>query len=127
MDDFLAFDEEYQVAVARHKVKSAGGAVLNLTREGSVGLLRRAFLIAYGAGALGLDYRFSEKELADWLTTAGYKTTKQAVKDAKSKSKSKALVLGIAPRTEQVMALYDLLKSMFPAADLEALLADADT
>lgn len=38
-------------------------------------------------------------------------------------AKSQKVVLGCVPRTEEVMALFALLREEFPAAELEGLLA----
>lgn len=126
VDDFKAFGIAQEVAVARQTARREGKAVLNLTKEGTAGLLRRAFLIAYVTGSLGLIERFSYSELAAWLTRINHRTTLQNVKDAKVKAREAGLTLGQVPRTDEVMAFLKQLVEVFPEADLDQLLIPSD-
>jgi hypothetical protein len=124
--DFEAFGVAQQVAVARQAARREGKAVLNMTKEGPTGLLRRAFLLAYVTRSLGLSDRYSYEELAGWLTGLGGKTTKQNVKDAMVKAEKAGLTLGLVPRTDDVMVFFHQLQDAFPEADLTPLLIAAE-
>ena len=120
MADWQSLDGVIRVNLIRSDLRSAGSATLNI-RDGMPvsDMLRRAFLRAYAHGALGLVRSYSYPALARWLTEQGYVTKVSEPRSAKSQK----LVLGCVPRTEEVMALFNVLQTEFPDAELEVLLA----
>ena len=80
-------------------------------------------MVGYAHQALGLTPSFkSYAALALWLTEQGYPTKPSEPRSAKSQE----LVLGFAPRTDEIMTLWHLLQARFPEAQLEVLLAEDD-
>ena len=118
LGDLLCFN------IVRAKLRLAGKPTLNLnTGQPLHDVLRRGFLRAYAHQALGLTPSFkSYAALAVWLTEQGYPTKPSEPRSAKSQE----LVLGFAPRTDEIMTLWHLLQARFPEAELEGLLADDD-
>lgn len=110
MEDWQSLDDAIALNLIRSRLRAERQATLNV-REGmpASDLLRRAFLRAYAQEALG-------------LTDLGYPTKESEPRSAKSQK----VVLGCAPRTKEVMALFDeWLQAEFPGAELGALLAGA--
>jgi hypothetical protein len=105
--DFEAWEEFYAV---RLMTRHSG---INITDEGTVGLLRRLFLRAYAQGAWGTRKTMPYSQLADWLTARGYPTTVTEVKNA---GRAK-LVEGVVPVTPRVRELLAVLQEVQP--DLE--------
>lgn len=122
LDDWKSLDDTIQLNLIRSRLRLVGSATLNV-REGmsASDLLRRAFLRVYAHEALGLTRSYSYPALARWLSAQGYPTKETEPRSAKSQT----LVLGCVPRTEEVMALFELLQAEFPGAELEPLLAGA--
>ena len=77
----------------------------------------------YAHQALGLTPTFkSYAALARWLADHGYPTKASEPRSAKSQE----VVLGFAPKTDEIMVLWYLLQEQFPLADLTPLLAVDD-
>lgn len=93
------------------------GSGMRMTEEGSVGILRRAFLRAYTQSAFGLTKTMGYEELAVWLTINGYPTS---VDDCKSAKRAK-LVGQCVPVTLRVVRMIRVLLQEFPGLALEAL------
>jgi hypothetical protein len=105
--DFEDWEEFY---ATRLMTRHSG---INITDEGTVGLLRRLFLRAYAQGAWGTRKTMTYGELADWLTSKGYPTTVAEVKNAVRAT----LVEGVVPLTPRVRELLAVLQEVQP--DLE--------
>ncbi len=124
LTDWTSLSELLRFNIVRTKLRLAGKPTLNLAQGQPLhDVLRRGFLRAYAHQALGLTPSFrSYAALADWLTDNGYPTKHSEPRSAKSQ----VLVLGFAPKTDDLMVLWNLLKARFPEARLEALLATDD-
>ena len=116
MVDWTDWQDYYKSALTLKTVRSKGVRVINMTSEGSVGLLKRMFLRAYTRGMWGLQKTKSYSELATWLTGIGCETT---VDDIKNASRSKAVPAeNCVPRTPETEALVIKLQAAF--SELEA-------
>ena len=124
LEDWYSLSEMLRFNIVRTKLRLAGKPTLNLSKGKPLhDVLRRGFLRAYAHQALGLTPSFkSYAALANWLTENGYPTKPSEPRSAKSQE----LVLGFAPKTDDMMVLWHLLKARFPEARLEALLARDD-
>lgn len=124
MADWKSLGGLLRFNIARTKLRLAGKPTLNLNKGQPLhDVLRRGFLRAYAHQALGLTPSFkSYAALARWLTEQGYPTKSSEPRSARSQE----LVFGFAPRTDEIMTLWHLLKAQFPEAELEALLAEED-
>ena len=124
LDDWKQLGDMLRYNIVRTKLRAAGKPTLNLNKGQPLhDVLRRGFLRAYAHQALGLTPSFkSYAALADWLTDNGYPTKHSEPRSAKSQE----LVLGFAPKTDEIMTLWNVLKGRFPEADLEGLLAEDD-
>jgi len=100
--------EDYYACVSVCK-----GSGIKVTQEGPVGLLRRMFLRAYAQNEWGLIRTMTYKELADWLTLHGFKTSVNDLRTAK-RSELKAHVV---PNVLSVKPLLALLEEEFPKLD----------
>lgn len=99
-------------------VRSATGRK-NLTKAGYVGIAMRAFLAAYQKRVWGLAAAdLSQRQLAEWLTEQGYKTSLSAVKNGTGEQPEE----GIVPATDDIMALLNVLKARFPGLETERFL-----
>lgn len=104
------------------RARSATGRK-NLTKAGYVGIAKRAFLAAYQKRAWGLaGADLSQRQLAEWLTEQGYKTSLSAVKNGTGEQPEE----GIVPATEDVMALLNVLKARFPGLETDRFLIRED-
>ena len=124
LDDWQSLSELLRFNIVRTQLRLASKPTLNLAKDRPLhDVLRRGFLRAYAHQALGLTPSFkSYAALASWLTENGYPTKPSEPRSAKSQE----LVLGFAPKTDDMMVLWHLLKARFPEARLEALLAADD-
>lgn len=124
LDDWRSLSELLRFNIVRTQLRLAGKPTLNLAKDRPLhDVLRRGFLRAYAHQALGLTPSFkSYAALATWLTENGYPTKPSEPRSAKAQE----LVLGFAPKTDGMMVLWHLLKTRFPDARLEVLLAADD-
>ncbi len=121
MTDWRSLDEAIQLGLIRSRLRAEGKATLNVVEGKPLSdMLRRAFLRAYAHEDLGLTRTYNYPALARWLTDLGYPTKVSEPRSAKSQK----VVLGCVLRTQDVMALFALLREEFPGAELGALLAD---
>ena len=118
LDDWQSLSELLRFNIVRTQLRLASKPTLNLAKDRPLhDVLRRGFLRAYAHQALGLTPSFkSYAALASWLTENGYPTKPSEPRSAKSQE----LVLGFAPKTDDMMVLWHLLKARFPEARLEA-------
>lgn len=106
-DDYSAF-QDFLI--------SAGANTVGLNRsldDGSVALAQRLFLRAFMQSAWGLRAgAMTQRELAQWLTGGGYKTSITDVKNA-GRAGTK-LFERIVPRTAETYAFADFVREQFP-------------
>lgn len=120
MADWHDWIEFYRFTVAVDRLRQSGQSRgINFTEEGAVGVLRRLFLRAYAKEALGLCQTLNYRELAQWLTAAGYPTRREEVQNAKRAK----LVEAVVPDVAAVRLLLDLLLARFPSFQGNRLLA----
>jgi len=92
-----------------------GSGAPNLTREGYVGVAKRAFLAAYQKRIWGLESAdLSQRRLAEWLTAQGYPTS---LSDVKNGTRAQPLE-GAVPAAPEVLGFLDVLKTRFPGLEV---------
>ncbi len=95
---------------------------INVTREGSVGLLRRSFLRALDKGRWGVSIEGSTKSvIAEWLTENGYPTTEADLKDAGRKGTR--LVANVVPVRAVTLQLLKVILERYPDFEYQAAFA----
>lgn len=112
MDDWYEWDDYYQTKLVVTK-----GCGLNINEKGSVDVLRRIFFRAYTRETWGLTRDRSNKEIADWLSSNGYPTTPDDLKNAKRAK----LVANIVPATHNAVKLLKVILQTYPAISINAL------
>lgn len=91
----------------------------NLTKGGYLAVAKQLFLGAYQKKMWGLDGAdFSQRKLAEWLTSQGYKTSVSAVKNGTREQPAEHLV----PATDEVVAFLDKMKERFPGLETDKFL-----
>jgi hypothetical protein len=110
--DFEDWEEFY---ATRLMTRHSG---INITDEGTVGLLRRLFLRAYAQDAWGTRKTMTYGELASWLTAKGFPTTVTEVKNA---GRAK-LVEGVVPVTPRVRELLAVLQEVQPDLEVDRII-----
>lgn len=91
----------------------------NLTRGGYLAVAKQLFLAAYQKKLWGLDGAdLSQRKLAEWLTSEGYKTTVSAVKNGTRENPVEHLV----PATEEVVTFLNRMKERFPGLETDRFL-----
>jgi hypothetical protein len=116
LDDFEDWEDHYQFSLVRDRVQKGGmqGFGIRATNKGVADAFRRLFLRAYTQGLCGLTKSMTYGELADWLTSQGYPTTVDEVKNAKRAK----FVERAVPPTPRVMKLADALQEGFPSIEI---------
>lgn len=105
VEDFEDWEDHCICVITFDRLRAAGKTVrLQITKEGSRGILLRILLIAYATQQWGLTRTYSFSELADMLTDIGFKTTVDDVKNA-SRDKAK-LVDNIVPSTPRALEMW---------------------
>ena len=123
LSDWGDWVDFYRFTMAVDRLRQSGQSRgINFTAEGAVGVLRRLFLRAYAQEALGLVQTLSYRELAEWLTAAGYPTRREEVQNAKRAK----LVENVVPNVANVRLLLDFLVVRFPTLQQDRLLAPCD-
>mgnify|MGYP000339051088 CR=1 FL=1 len=112
MDDWYEWDDYYQTKLVVTK-----GCGLNINEKGSVDVLRRIFFRAYTRETWGLTRDRSNKEIADWLSSNGYPTTPDDLKNAKRAK----LVANIVPATHNAVKLLKVILQTYPAISINEL------
>jgi hypothetical protein len=80
---------------------------------------KQIFLAAYQKKMWGLDgVDLSQRKLAEWLTSQGYKTSVSAVKNGTREQPAEHLV----PATDEVVAFLDKMKERFPGLETDKFL-----
>ncbi|MBS3913450.1 MAG: hypothetical protein KG003_03055, partial [Bacteroidetes bacterium] len=118
--DWNHWCEHFLIASQRRgkRAKNPKEASINVTAEGSVGLLRRLFLRAYTQGKYGLQKSMSYPELAAWLSATGYPTTVDELKNAKRAK----IVEHTVPKNTSVIALSTVFLTQFPGFEIDKFL-----
>lgn len=118
--DWNHWCEHFLIASQRRgrRAKNSKEASINMTAEGSVGLLRRLFLRAYTQEKYGLQKSMSYPELAAWLSATGYPTTVDELKNAKRAK----IVENTVPKNVSVTVLCTVFLAQFPAFEIDKFL-----
>lgn len=91
----------------------------NLTKGGYLAVAKQLFLGVYQKKMWGLEGAdLSQRKLAEWLTSQGYKTSVSAVKNGTREQPAEHLV----PATEEVVAFLDKMKERFPGLETDKFL-----
>lgn len=91
----------------------------NLTRGGYLAVAKQLFLAVYQKKLWGLDGAdLSQRKLAEWLTSQGYKTSVSAVKNGTREQPVEHLV----PATDEVVKFLKVVKERFPGLEVERFL-----
>lgn len=130
LEDFQTW--EYYRAFKMANLKGAKPAALNaaetgkrtgrknLTKRGYLAVAKQLFLAAYQKKMWGLDgANLSQRKLAEWLTSQGYKTSVSAVKNGTREQPVEHLV----PATDEVIEFLDKMKVRFPGLETERFFA----
>ncbi|MFS0756508.1 DNA polymerase [Noviherbaspirillum sp. 1P10PC] len=121
LTDLAAWQAHYEFSIAR--ARRVGGRsthqkrAINMTKEGPLGVMKRLFLRAFAQKRLGVTgeiEKVTHQEMADWLTSLGYPTTKSAVSNAVRET----LVEHTVPVTEEVKAFIEKVQSRFPTMEV---------
>lgn len=103
--DFEDWNDYYTCVITFERLRAAGKKVrLQITKEGSRGILLRILLVAYATQQWGLVRTVSFQELAEMLTGIGIETTVDDVKNA-SRDKAK-LEDNIVPPTPRALEMW---------------------
>lgn len=114
MQDFEDFEDTMLTALAFVSLREQQRRTpVNITAEGSVGVLQRMFLRAYTQGLWGIAKNRSYPEVAAVLTSLGSATS---VNDVKNAIRGKAYQ-GIVPRTPRAVKFMAALASEFAGVD----------
>lgn len=108
----LADYEDWEEFYITHTMNKGKG--VKITAEGLVGVLRRKFLFAYTNELWNCKKNMTLKQVATWLTGAGYPTNESGVKNG-TRAKLEATRL---PPTPRVLALWRVLLEKQPDLDL---------
>ncbi|MGF7174354.1 DNA polymerase [Azospirillum doebereinerae] len=121
LGDWQDWDDYRAAGLVRMRVR--GG--IQVTRQGSAGVLKRQFLRALARGAWGISRDgWTNGELAAWLTQAGYPTTESDVKNAGRRSAK--LVEHSVAASPAALALLRVILPEFPSLDLRAVFAEEE-
>ena len=116
LEDFEDWEDHYQFSLVRDRLQKSGspGFGVRSTNKGITDVFRRLFLRAYVQGLCGLTKTMTNTELADLLTTHGYPTTTDELKNAKRAK----FVEHAIPRTRRVLELAKVLEAGFPSIQI---------
>lgn len=118
--DFEDWEDHYQFSLVRDRLQKSGspGFGVRSTNKGIADVFRRLFLRAYVQGLCGLSKTMTNAVLADWLTTHGYPTTVDELKNA---TRAKFVEHAIPP-TRRVLELAKVLEAGFPSIEINKFL-----
>ena len=125
LDDLTAWQATYEFSVARAR-RTGGSATpgkraINMTKDGPVGVMKRLFLRAFAQKLFGVTSateKVTHQEMADWLTSLGYPTSKSAVSNAVRET----LVERTVPATQDVLTFIEKVRPRFPEIEVERFL-----
>ena len=125
LDDLTAWQATYEFSVARAR-RTGGSATpgkraINMTKDGPVGVMKRLFLRAFAQKLFGVTSateKITHQEMADWLTSLGYPTSKSAVSNAVRET----LVERTVPATQDVLTFIVKVRPRFPEIEGERFL-----
>ena len=80
LEDFDVWEDYYQSHLALDRVRT-GRLSIQVTEEGSAGILKRLFLRAYNKRCWGMNRPFSSRELAKLMSDIGFSITEHDVKN----------------------------------------------
>ena len=129
LTDWDAWQAHYQFSAARGKRTSAGVAGakrgINMMKDGPVGVIKRLFLRAFTQKLFGViadGEKITHQGMADWLTSLGFDTKKDAVSNAVRAQMTEQAV----PATAEVLHFIKAVKVRFPAMEVERFLIKSD-
>lgn len=114
LGDFADWEDHYLCRRTIAALKARGVNVsIQVTKKGSVGILKLMFLRAYFNRAWGLERSKTYKEVADLFSEWGYPTS---LNDVRNGSKG-VLVENVVPRTPLTLALWEKMREAFDGLD----------
>jgi hypothetical protein len=116
LEDFDAWEDFYQshLALERARARFPNGRLpIQITEEGSIGLLKRLFLRAYNNCSWGMSRTFTYRELAKLMNRIGFNVTEH---DAKNGNKG-VVYDNLVPSTKLTKPLVKKLQKAFPELD----------
>lgn len=120
LQDWDDWQDHYHAAclMEQMRAKKRGRLPFQLTKEGSLGMLKRLFLRAYVQERWGLENTLGYAELATWMQGVGFDVS---VDDVKNGSRGKVFKDSIpaTPRTRKALAL---LHERFPSFEVDGIL-----
>jgi hypothetical protein len=114
LEDFDAWEDYYQTHLALEKIRDRGRLPIQITEEGSIGLLKRLFLRAYNKRCWGMSRPLSYKDLTTLMNRIGFNVTEY---DAKNGNKGKVYD-NMVPCTVLTKPLVNKLKKIIPELDI---------
>jgi hypothetical protein len=116
LEDFDVWEDYYQSHLALDKARDRfpnGRLPIQITVEGSIGVLKRLFLRAYNNSSWGVSRTFTYKELAKLMNHIGFNVTAH---DAKNGNKG-VVYDNLVPSTKLTKPLVKKLQKAFPELD----------
>lgn len=123
LEDFDQWEDYYQSHLALDRVRgrfSNGRLPIQITEEGSIGLLKRLFLRAYNKRCWGMERPLSYGELTTLMNKMGFNVTEH---DAKNGNKG-TVYDNLVPRTVLTTRLVKKLKKAIPELDTAKIFID---
>jgi hypothetical protein len=112
LEDFDVWEDYYQSHLALDRV-CVGRLPIQVTEEGSAGILKRLFLRAYNKRCWGMNRPFNYRELTKLMSDIGFSVTEHDVKNG-NKGKVYDNLVPFNPKTE---LLVMKLKQAIPELD----------
>jgi hypothetical protein len=123
LEDFDQWEDYYQSHLALDRVRGRfpnGRLPIQITEEGSIGLLKRLFLRAYNKCCWGMNRPLSYGELTTLMNKMGFNVTEH---DAKNGNKG-TVYDNLVPRTVLTTRLVKKLKKAIPELDTAKIFID---
>ena len=117
LEDFDVWEDYCNSHLALDKVRSRlpnGRLTIQITEEGSIGVLKRLFLRAYNKRCWGINRTLSYSDLTNLMNDMGFNVTEH---DAKNGNKG-IVYDNLVPCTPLTKPLVDKLKKAFPELDV---------
>jgi hypothetical protein len=121
LEDFDVWEDYYESHLQLDRVRGRYGRLpIQITEEGSIGLLKRLFLRAYNKRCWGMDRPLTNSKLAELMSRIGFTVTEH---DAKNGNKG-TVYDNLVPCTVLTKPLVKKLKKAIPELDISKIFID---